>query len=63
MKTKLTKAEQEIVDWYKVKYRFDTAKNEEDKQAAIKYLREYCEKYKLNYKRQFSHLLINLSIL
>ena len=63
MKTKLTKAEQEIVDWYKVKYRFDTAKTAEDKQAAIKYLREYCKKYKLNYKRQFSHLLINLSIL
>ena len=55
MKTKLTKAEQEIVDWYKVKYRFDTAKNEEDKQAAIKYLMEYCEKYKLNFKRKLSY--------
>ena len=56
MKTNFTKAEQEIIDWYKVKYRFDTAKTAEDKQTAIKYLREYCEKYKLNYKRQFSHL-------
>ena len=55
MKTKFTKAEQEIVDWYKVKYRFDTAKNEEDKQAAIKYLREYCDKYKLNFKRKLSY--------
>lgn len=55
MKTKLTKAEQEIVDWYKVKYRFDTAKNEEDKQAAIKYLMEYCEKYRLNFKRKLSY--------
>lgn len=53
---KLTKKERELMDWYKVKYRFDTAKNEEDKQAAIKYLREYWAKYKLNYKRQFSHL-------
>ena len=56
MKTKFTKAEREIVDWYKVKYRFDTFKNEEERQAAIKYAQEYCEKYKLNYKRQFSHL-------
>lgn len=53
---KLTKAERKIVDWYKVKYRFDTAKNEEDKQAALKYLREYCDKYKCSYKREFSHL-------
>ena len=56
MKTKFTKAEQKLIDWYKVKYRFDTAKNEEDKQAAIKYLREYCDKYKCSYKREFSHL-------
>ena len=55
MKTKFTKAEQEIIDWYKVKYRFDTAKNEEDKQAAIKYLMEYCEKYGLNFKRKLSY--------
>ena len=52
---KLTKAERKLVDWYKVKYRFDTAKTEEDKQAAIKYLREYCDKYKRSYKREFSH--------
>ena len=55
MKTKFTKAEQEIVDWYKVKYRFDIAKNEEDKQAAIKYLLEYCEKYRLNFKWKLSY--------
>lgn len=55
MKTKFTKAEQEIIDGYKVKYRFDTAKNEEDKQAAIKYLMEYCEKYRLNFKRKLSY--------
>ena len=55
MKTKFTKAEQEIIDFYKVKYRFDTATNEEDKQAAIKYLREYCEKYRLNFKRKLSY--------
>lgn len=52
---KFTKAEQEIIDWYKVKHRFDTAKNEEDKQAAIKYLMEYCEKYRLNFKRKLSY--------
>lgn len=55
MKTKLTKAEREIMDWYKVKYHFDTAKNEEGRQAAIKYLSDYCEKYKLNFKRKFSY--------
>ena len=63
MKTKLTKAEREIVDWYKVKYRFDTAKTAENKQAAIKYLREYCDKYKLNFKRKLSHLQMDISIL
>ena len=52
---RLTKKERELMDWYKVKYRFDTAKNEEDKQAAIKYLREYCDKYKLNFKRKLSY--------
>ena len=52
---KLTKKERELMDWYKLKYRFDTAKNEEDKQAAIKYLREYCEKYRLNFKRKLSY--------
>ena len=55
MKTKFTKAEREIIDWYKVKYRFDTAKTEEERQAAIKYLREYCDKYKLNFKRKLSY--------
>ena len=28
---------------------------EEDKQAAIKYLMEYCEKYRLNFKRKLSY--------
>ena len=52
---KLTKLEQEIVDWYKVKYRFDTAKTKEESEAAIKYLKEYCEKYRLNFKRKLSY--------
>ena len=55
MKTKFTKAEQEIIDFYKVKYLFDTAKTEEERQAAIKYLREYCDKYRLNFKRKLSY--------
>ena len=53
---KFTKAEQKLIDWYKVKYLFDTAKTAEDKQDAIKCLREYCDKYKRSYKREFSHL-------
>ena len=52
---RLTKKERELMDWYKLKYRFDTAKTEEDKQAASKYLREYCEKYRLNFKRKLSY--------
>lgn len=53
--TKLTKKERELMDWYKLKYRFDTAKTAEDKQVAIKYLMEYCEKYRLNFKRKLSY--------
>ena len=37
-------------------HRFRVAKTEEERQAAVKYAQEYCAKYKLNYKRQFSHL-------
>lgn len=54
--TKLTKKERELVDWYKVKHRFDIAKTEEEKQAALKYAKDYCEKYSLNFNREFSHL-------
>ena len=56
MKTKLTKAEQEIMDKFKALHRFRVAKTEEERQATIKYAQEYCEKYKLNYKREFSYL-------
>ena len=45
MKTKLTKAEQEIVDWYKVKYRFDTAKTEEDDMNAVKQANDFAALY------------------
>ena len=56
MKTKLTKAEQEIMEKFMALHRFRVAKTEEERQAAIKYAQRYCEKYKLNYKREFSHL-------
>ena len=56
MKTKLTKAEQEIMEKFMALHRFRVAKSEEEREAAVKYAQEYCEKYKLNYKREFSHL-------
>ena len=56
MKTKLTKAEQEIMDKFKALHSFRVAKTEEEREAAVKYAQEYCEKYKLNYKREFSYL-------
>ena len=56
MKTKLTKAEQEIMDKFKALHRFRVAHTEEEREAAVKYAQEYCEKYKLNYKREFSYL-------
>ena len=56
MKTKLTKAEQEIMDKFKALHRFRVAHTEEEREAAVKYAQEYCKKYKLNYKREFSHL-------
>ena len=42
---KLTKAEQEIMDWYKVKYRFDTAKTEEDYMNAVKLANNFATLY------------------
>ena len=55
MKTKLTKAEQEIVEKFIALHRFRVAHTEEEREAAVKYAQEYCEKYKLNYKMEFSH--------
>ena len=52
----LTKLERQIMDKFKALHRFRVAKTEEERQAAVKYAQEYCAKYKLNYKRQFSHL-------
>ena len=45
MKTKLTKAERELVDWYKVKYRFDTAKTAEDYMSAVKQANDFAALY------------------
>ena len=53
---KLTKKEKEIVDKFKALHRFRVAKTEEERQAAVKYAQEYCEKYNLKYEREFSHL-------
>ena len=41
----LTKKERELMDWYKVKYRFDTAKNEEDYMNAIKQANDFAALY------------------
>ncbi len=49
----LTKAERKIADKFKAMHRFRVAKTEEEKQAAIKYAKEYCEKYKLNFNKEF----------
>ena len=56
MKTKLTKLEQQIMDKFKALHRFRVVKTEEERQAAIKYAQEYCEKYNLKYEREFSNL-------
>ena len=53
---KLAKLEQQIMDKFMALHRFRVAHTEEERQAAIKYAQDYCEKYKLNYKREFSHL-------
>lgn len=42
---KFTKKERELVDWYKVKYRFDTAKIEEDYMNAIKQANDFAALY------------------
>lgn len=49
----LTKTERKIADKFKVLHRFRSAKTEEERQAAIKYAKEYCEIYKLNFKKEF----------
>ena len=54
--TELTKLEQQIMDKFKALHRFRVAHTEEERETAVKYAQEYCEKYKLNYKREFSHL-------
>ena len=51
----LSKTERKIADKFKALHRFRVAKTEEEKQAAVKYAKEYCEKYKLKYEREFSH--------
>lgn len=51
----LSKTERKIVDKFKALHRFRVAKTEEEKQAAVKYAKEYCEKYNLKYEREFSH--------
>lgn len=43
--TKLTKKERELMDWYKVKYRFDTAKTEEDYMKAVKLANDFAAFY------------------
>jgi hypothetical protein len=54
--TKLNKLERRIMDKFKALHRFRVAKNREEKQAAIKYAQDYCKKYSLNFKREFSYL-------
>ena len=43
--SKLTKKEKELMDWYKVKYRFDTAKTEEDYMNAVKQANDFAALY------------------
>ena len=52
----LSKTERKIVDKFKALHRFRVAKTEEEKQAAVKYAKEYCEKFNLKYEKEFSHL-------
>ena len=52
----LTKLERQIMEKFKALHRFRVAETKEEKQAAVKYAQDYCKKYKLNYKREFSHL-------
>lgn len=43
--TKLTKKERELMDWYKVKYCFDTAKTAEDYINAVKQANDFAALY------------------
>lgn len=52
----LTKTERKIADKFKALHRFRVAKTEEERQAAVKYAKEYCEKFNLKYEKEFSHL-------
>ena len=54
--TELNKLERRIMDKFKALHRFRVAKTKEEKQAAIKYAKNYCEKYNVIFKREFSHL-------
>lgn len=51
----LTKLERQIMEKFTALHRFRVAHTEEERETAVKYAQEYCEKYKLNYKREFSH--------
>ena len=51
----LTKLEHQIMEKFMALHRFRVAHTEEEREAAVKYAQEYCEKYKLNYKREFSY--------
>lgn len=42
---KFTKKERELVDWYKVKYHFDTAKTEKDYMNAVKQANDFAALY------------------
>ena len=42
---KLTKKEKELMDWYKVKYCFDTAKTDEDYMNAVKQANDFAALY------------------
>lgn len=49
----LTKSERKLMDKFKAMHRFRTAKTEEEKQAAVKYAKEYCNKYNLKFDKEF----------
>lgn len=49
----LTKTERKIADKFKAMHRFRVAKTEEEKQAAVKYAQEYCDKYNLKFDKEF----------
>lgn len=49
----LTKSERKLMDKFKAMHRFRVAKTEEEKQAAVKYAEEYCDKYNLKFNKEF----------